>query len=197
MSKNKIRKILLIASVIIVASVIYCYRFKAANQKIKNPRILNYKLGETVKMNDDILLSYTMKGYSIKVKKTDVLNYKEYLKKYRLKDEYTVVPDKVYDVKVEIENYNADKGTGINLAEFYIQKSSAIAGIDVNLLGAVNKNLKGQTSIALRKNSKIQINIPFDLYKYSFNDSTWKNIKNYDMKFVVTLYPTKKVVDLR
>jgi hypothetical protein len=189
----KIIAVLIIFTLLIVA---YAYRVMAVNRKMPSAPVIKYDKGKDVEMGDDVLINYTMKGYSIKVNDAQPMTYKEFLKKYKVDDEYTNVPDKVYDVEVTIKNIDADSKTGINLNELYVQGIDVCASLDDNLLGQANPRLKGASAIALRKNSSFKVNLPFALFKYNFRSSVWNDLDNYDMNLVVTLYPTKKVIKL-
>ena len=81
----------------------------------------------------------------------EILTYKKFLRKYNLEDEFSVVPDKVYDVDITLRNINADDTTGIDLAELSVQGPAVYSSIDANLLSQANPSLKGSNAIALRK----------------------------------------------
>ncbi|EOS26840.1 hypothetical protein C806_00432 [Lachnospiraceae bacterium 3-1] len=193
--KNLI-KIILIGIIGVLLAIAYAQRYRFVNQKLKGAPIKAYSIGEEVKMEQDILINYTMEGYSIRVNQAEVLSYKEFLKKYHAEDEYSYVPDKIYDVEVTLRNIDANDETGVNLSEFYVQGAAVCAGLDTNLLEQVNSNLKGVYEIALRKNSSITIHLPFGLYEENFKKDVWSHLNDFKMNFVATLYPTKKIVHL-
>ena len=95
-SKKQI-KIILMCALLVFFTFAYVIRYKAVNQEMQSPLIEEYHMGEEVEMQKNILLNYTMEGYSIKVNQAEVLSYEAFLNKYKAKDEYTYVPDKVYD----------------------------------------------------------------------------------------------------
>jgi hypothetical protein len=137
-----------------------------------------------------------MEGYSVSVNQAEVLSYKEFLKKYNAEDEYSYVPDKIYDVEVTLRNIDAEDETGVNLAEFYVQGLAVCVGLDTNLLDQANPDLNGVFAIALRKDSSITIHMPFGLYEENFKKDVWNNLNDFNMYFVATLYPTKKIIHL-
>lgn len=189
----KIISIVIIGVLLVMA---YAQRYRFVNQKLKAAPVKEYSIGEEVKMEQDILINYTMEGYSISVNQAEVFSYKDFLKKYNAEDEYSYVPDKIYDVEVTLRNIDANDETGVNLSEFYVQGVAVCAGLDTNLLDQVNPNLKGMYEIALRKNSSITIHMPFGLYEENFKKDVWNNLNDFNMNFVATLYPTKKIVHL-
>lgn len=194
-SKKQI-KIVLICALLVFFTFTYVNRYKMVNREMQSPLIEEYHMGEEVEMQKNILINYTMEGYSIKVNQAEVLSYEAFLNKYNAKDEYTHVPDKVYDVEVTVKNIHADKDTGINLTEFYVQGLAVCAGVDVNLCDIANPDLDGAYAIALRENSEKTIHLPFALYEENFRADIWNNLEDFDMDFVATLYPVKKIIEL-
>lgn len=194
-SKTQIKKIV-IGVLLVLLTFAYVVRYKAINQEIQEAPIEEYHMGEEVEMQKNILINYTMEGYSIKVNQAEVLSYESFLNKYQAKDEYSYPPDKVYDVEVTLKNNNADKETGINLTEFYVQGLAVCAGVETNLCDIANPDLDGAYAIALRENSEMTIHLPFGLYEESFRRNIWEDLEDFDMYLVATLYPVKKVIYL-
>lgn len=194
--RTNLIKIISIGIIGVLLVMAYAQRYRFVNQKLKAAPVKEYLIGEEVKMEQDILINYTMEGYSISVNQAEVFSYKDFLKKYNAEDEYSYVPDKIYDVEVTLRNIDANDETGVNLSEFYVQGVAVCAGLDTNLLDQVNPNLKGMYEIALRKNSSITIHMPFGLYKENFKKDVWNDLNDFNMNFVATLYPTKKIVHL-
>lgn len=194
--RRNLIKIISIGIICVLLVLAYAQRFHFVNQKLKAAPVKEYAIGEEIEMEQDILINYTMEGYSIRVNQAEVLSYKDFLKKYNAEDEYSYVPDKIYDVEVTLRNIDANDETGVNLSEFYIQGVAVCAGLDTDLLAQVNPNLKGMYEIALHKNSSITIHMPFGLYEENFKKDVWNHLNDFNMNFVATLYPTKKIVYL-
>lgn len=193
---NHKKIVCLIAVVSILLAFPYVQRYKAVNREISSAPTKTYHMGEEVEMEKDILINYTMEGYSVKVNQAEVLSYEEFLVKYHGEDVYTYVPDKVYDVEITLRNRNAAKDTGINLVEFYIQGLAVCAGIDTNLCEIANPELNGAIAIALRENSEMVFHLPFALYEENFRTDIWNDLEHFEMYFVATLYPTKKIIQI-
>lgn len=189
-------KIIIGIVICIIMFSAFGWRVEKVNSQIKMPEKEEYDIGEWVKFQDDFLINYTMKGYELRVNETQVITYDEFLKKYNAEDEYSYVPDKIYDVEITLKNVDADDTTGINLSEFYVQDIAVCAGIDINLCSIANPDFGGAYEIALRKGTQIIVHLPFSLYEENFRKDVWDNIENRDMNLVATLYPTKKVVHL-
>lgn len=177
-------------------SFVCAERIRYVNRQLQDVPVQKFQKGETVAFEKDILINDTMEGYSVRVDRAEILDYKEFLGKYDAEDEYTYVPDKVYDVEVTLQNTDADEGTGINLIEFYVQGPAIVCGLNTDLLGVANPQLDGVYAIALRDNTKLVLHLPFDLNKSYFKERTWAHLEDLDMNFVATLYPVKKVIAL-
>lgn len=198
--KNKGKKKIRIIMGIIFAVVfikICRLRYLEVNKEYKDAPVIPYQIGEEVAFEKDILMDYTMEGYSITVKDAEVLTYQEFLKKYNAKDEYTYVPEKVYDVTVVLKNIDANNETGVNFMDFYVQGLAVVASMESNLYAQANPKLDGVYQVALKKNSEMEFHLPFALWKLWFNNKTWNHLEDFDMNFVATLYPAKKVVGLK
>ena len=92
----------------------------------------------------------------------------EFLEKYDAEDEYTHVPDKVYDVEITLANKGAEESVGVSLNEFRIQGLATGGSLDRNLLMVANPALGEEVSIALRKNTEMVFHLPFGLYEENF-----------------------------
>ncbi|MGN1313593.1 MAG: hypothetical protein ACI4VG_01105 [Lachnospiraceae bacterium] len=103
---KKWRNLFVIISVLLLLFIGW-KRYRIVNYTIQSPEIRTFQLGEEVEMEKDILINYTMEGYSITVTAAEILTYDEFLDKYLLEDEYSYVPEKIYDVEVILKNSNA------------------------------------------------------------------------------------------
>lgn len=189
-----------VITVILVFSIFLAFvctaRIRYVNRQLQDAPVQKFQTGETVAFEKDILINDTMEGYSVRVNRAEILDYKDFLKKYGVEDEYTYVPDKVYDVEVTLKNIDADEGTGINLIEFYVQGPAVVCGLNTDLLGVANPQLDGTYAIALRENTELVLHLPFDLNEVYFKERTWDHLEDLDMNLVATLYPAKKVIAL-
>ena len=169
---------------------------RQVNRELQGAPVVEYRIGEEVEMEKDFLINFTMEGYAVTVNRAEVLSYEEFLEKYDAEDEYTHVPDKVYDVEITLANKGAEESVGVSLNEFRIQGLATGGSLDRNLLMVANPALGEEVSIALRKNTEMVFHLPFGLYEENFRKKNWENLDNYEMYFVATLYPTKKVIRL-
>ena len=188
--------ITVISAVSISLAVACAERIRYVNRQLQDAPVREFQTGETVAFEKDILTNDTMEGYSVRVDGAEILDYKDFLEKYDVEDEYTYVPDKVYDVEVTLKNTDADEGTGINLTEFYVQGPAIVCGLNTDLLGAANPQLDGVYAIALRENTGLVLHLPFELNEGYFKERTWRHLDDLDMNLVATLYPVKKVIAL-
>lgn len=193
---KKIGKGLILVVIVMTIVCIYRQRYLSVNEELHSAPVKSYNVGEEVVMEDDILMDFTMEGYTISVNEADIMTYEEFLKKYQVEDVYTYVPDKVYDVSVTLKNINADDTTGVNMSSFYIQGLAVCASMDTNLYDQANPEVEGVYSIALRKGTEMEFHLPFGLWEDSFRTKIWNDLENFKMDFVATLYPVKKVISL-
>ena len=189
-----------VITVILVVAIFLAFvcaeRIRYVNRQLQDAPVQKFQTGETVAFEKDILINDTMEGYSVRVDRAEIVDYKDFLEKYDAVDEYTYVPDKVYDVEVTLKNTDADEGTGINLIEFYVQGPAVVCGLNTDLLGVANPQLDGVYAIALRDNTELVLHLPFDMNEAYFKERTWDNLEDLDMNLVATLYPVKKVIAL-
>lgn len=195
--RKKRARIFLAAALAVLLAAAYAARYRQVNQELQGAPVVEYGIGEEVEMGKDFLINFTMEGYAVTVNRAEVLTYEEFLEKYSLEDVYSHVPDKVYDVEVTLANKGAEEGVGISLDEFQVQGPATGGSLDTNLLGMCNEVLEeGMTAIALRENTEMVFHLPFGLYEENFRKKNWENLDDYEMYFVATLYPTKKVIRL-
>ena len=193
--RKKRARIFLAAALAVLLAVAYAARYRQVNQELQGTPVEEYRIGEEVEMGKDFLINFTMEGYAVTVNRAEVLTYEEFLEKYSLEDVYSHVPDKVYDVEVTLANKGAEEGVGISLDEFQVQGPATGGSLDTNLLSMCNEVLEeGMTAIALRENTEMVFHLPFGLYEENFRKKNWENLDDYEMYFVATLYPTKKVI---
>ncbi len=195
--KKKVWRAVLAVFVLAALASAYAARYRQVNQELQGTPVEEYRIGEEVEMGKDFLINFTMEGYAVTVNRAEVLTYEEFLEKYSLEDVYSHVPDKVYDVEVTLANKGAEEGVGISLDEFPVQGPATGGSLDTNLLSMCNEVLEeGMTAIALRENTEMVLHLPFGLYEENFRKKNWENLDDYEMYFVATLYPTKKVIRL-
>ena len=195
--RKKRARIFLAAALAVLLAAAYAARYRQVNQELQGTPVEEYRIGEEVEMGKDFLINFTMEGYAVTVNRAEVLTYEGFLEKYSLEDVYSHVPDKVYDVEVTLANKGAEEGVGISLDEFQVQGPATGGSLDTNLLSMCNEVLEeGMTAIALRENTEMVFHLPFGLYEENFRKKNWENLDDYEMYFVATLYPTKKVIRL-
>lgn len=194
--KKSLGKWLLVLILIVCAVSAYGWRYSYVNRQVRMPEVEIYGLGEEVEFGKDFMFDNKMEGYSVKVTDAEILTYEEFLEKYHAADEYSYMPEKVYDVEVVLRNVDAAEGLGIVLTDFYIQGLAVSQGVNPILCDIANPELGGVTGIILRSDTEMVFHLPFALYDIHFRPDVWRNLEEFDMDFVATLYPTKKVITL-
>ena len=102
--KKRAWKAALAVLVLAVLAAAYTVRYRQVNRELQGAPVVEYRIGEEVEMEKDFLINFTMEGYAVTVNRAEVLSYEEFLEKYDAEDEYTHVPDKVYDVEITLAN---------------------------------------------------------------------------------------------
>ena len=187
--------IIMIGLIVLVSA--YSGRVVTINQSFRSAAVVRYEMGAEIPFGENILMDLSMKGYSLTVDQAEVLTYEAFLEKYQAEDEYTFVPEKVYDVTITLKNLDAEETIGVNILDFSIQHLAIRASVDPNLYTAANPQMNGAVAIALRKNSEVRMHIPFGLWKEHYSAATWRDLQNKPIEFVATLYPEKSVVRLK
>ena len=177
-----------------ILAMLYLISYKEINNEWKDPKVLSYQSGEKVKFGKDILMDYTMDGYSIRIDEAEILEYTDYVNKYQADDVYPNAPEQVYDVTLTLFNDGAAEDVGINLYDFYIEGTGVCFSVNPELLNLSNPKLHGSYAIALRPDTEYQIHLPYNLLKDHFRPEIWNNLNDFCMYFVATLYPVKKTI---
>lgn len=159
-----------------------------------------YALGEEVPYEKDLIYTDSMEGYSLTVLSAKVKTTEEFLEEYGEgelqipESEYT---PKVYDLAVKIKNKN-NQTTGIQLWELKLQ-SNAAYGAYSSVYSEIANSEKGYTdiAIALRPGTEIQMHLVFILPEQTYSKRAYADVEGLNMKLVMTLYPTKKMICLQ
>lgn len=175
-------------------------RIYAVNQTVEDVPVKIYELGEKVPFENDVFYSDNMKGYSLKVLSAEVKTTEEFLKDYGASAED--IPDsqyspKVYDLYVEISNEDNTE-TGIFLWDLQLQSNAAYGSFNDVYYRVANAD-KGyeDTAVAVRPGTSVSLHLVFGMPSQTFTDKAYENIEDLDMKLVLSLYPTKKMVRLQ
>lgn len=168
--------------------------------KDKKAEIIVYEMGEVVPLENDVIYDTYMTGYSVTVLDAQILTTEKFCDKYDAnpaeigKSYYT---PKVYDVEVKIENTD-NEDTGINLWDWKIQNNAALAGTNDIYYRIANKD-KGYTAtaIAVKPGTAVTMHVIFSIPELNFTKYAYEHIEDENMKLVVTLYPTKKMIKLQ
>lgn len=190
-----------------VAGVIACvlclvvgFRIYQVNQQVSNVPEKIYDMGEKVPFEDDVFYIDSMKGYSLTILSAEVKTTEQFLEEYgaSMEDipEANYTP-KVYDLEVEVANDN-NVETGINLYEMQLRNNAAYAGFDEVYYRIANKEKGYQDiSIAVQPGTSVTMHWIFIMPEQCFSKQAYENIENLDLKLVMSLYPTKKMIRLK
>lgn len=184
----------------VVAGLLVGIKIHAVNTETKDVPEEIYEMGQDVSLDQCVLFSYPMDGYSIKVKNARVLDTENFLKEYHAAGKK--IPElyyepQIYEVEVEISNKDNEE-SGINLRELYLQDNAGLIGFNEVYYRIANKE-KGyeETGIAVRPGTSITMRLEFSIPEKNFSKKACKNMESEDFKLVATLYPVKKMIKLK
>lgn len=164
-----------------------------------------YNLGETVPIGNDFFDNAleAMNGYEVTVKSAQIFEYENYVEQelnvnlQELPDgqDKENPPDKVYVVTLSICNID-NNTTGINFEGYRITNNNIIADLNYSLYETANPTTEGSLKISLREDTEMDFYLPFNLREEHYVERNWDNLDSIPFKLVVTLYPTKKMINI-
>ena len=189
-------KIKILAFVLIVTLLsISITKISVVNSKNYKPKTLFYTLCDEVQIEGDFFESSSekMDGYSITVLNTEIISTKDFIDQNnsysnKMNGEY------LYLVKVKFRNNNNKYGNsaGIDIGQYILQHNSYINFVEREAFQLIN-NIETQ-KIALRENTEMEFTLPFHIVSDYIDVN---KLNNKDTQLVVSLYPQKKVIQLR
>lgn len=98
---------------------------------------------------------------------------------------------------MEISNEDNTE-TGIFLWDLQLQSNAAYGSFNDVYYRIANAD-KGyeDTAVAVRPGTSVSLHLVFGMPPQTFTDKAYENIEDLDMKLVLSLYPTKKMVRLQ
>ena len=189
-------KIKILAFVLIVTLLsISITKISVVNSKNYKPKTLFYTLCDEVQIEGDFFESSSekMDGYSITVLNTEIISTKDFIDQNnsysnKMNGEY------LYLVKVKFRNINNKYGNsaGIDIGQYILQHNSYINFVEREAFQLIN-NIETH-KIALRENTEMEFTLPFHIVSDYIDVN---KLNNKDTQLVVSLYPQKKVIQLR
>ena len=150
-----------------------------------------YSAKEIIPFGTDYMSdSVCVDGYSIRVDGFEIVDFGAYVKTLELTQTF-YRPDKLALVYITLFNENSS-AEGVMLTELGLHGVDNYAGMDWDLLLALNPVLQGNFGIHLSPNTEYSLVLPFGLYKAYFGNSTWQNLEDYKFFLHITAYPTEK-----
>ncbi|MBQ9673117.1 MAG: DUF5028 domain-containing protein [Ruminococcus sp.] len=142
------------------------------------------------------------KGYFIKVNKAILKDYKKYLNSYGEKveeDPEFPTPKYVCLINVTIKNENNSNGY-LNTLGFSLFDRALQIPIDYEVWNLIDESIDGNTSLKLRKNSEVTLDLPFvaqsldeDLNSKELND----RLENNTFQFFICDFPIRKLINVK
>ncbi len=155
-----------------------------------------YAMHETVPFGKDWLQDACADGYEIEAKGFEIVDYEPFLQSAGLPEDINLFPPEKLAL-VHVTLYNRDSNAeGVMLIDLLLKGVDSIAGMDWDILTALNPILEGNYGICLPIGTECDLILPYDLFRSNFGSSTWRNIKEYDFSLAVTIWPTEKRIRL-
>lgn len=180
---------------LILIIIMYTVRVIYVNKHCIEPELIKYRIGEEVSIEDDYFdnSSEKMNGYTVTVLGTEVIPMDEFKKKYNNYVNETF-SEYMYLVNVRFKNINNQYGNnaGIDLGQYILQETSYINYIDQEAYELINDFDSIQFS--LRMNSEMEFILPFQIDSFFIDKN---QLKKGNPQLVISLYPHKKVVELK
>lgn len=189
--RNRLITIILL----LIMAITYIVRGVYINSHSLAPKLISYKIGDEVSIDNDYFDNSLekMNGYSVSVLNNDIISINDFMQMYSSYNN-ELNADYMYLIKVEFRNIDNDYGTnaGIDLGQYILQESSYINFVDREAFSLINgsDNIK----FALRRDSTKELIIPFHIDTFYIDI---KKLKNGNPKLVVSLYPNKKTIELK
>lgn len=184
---------------VIALTATWGVRFYMVNKDIEPPIIQVFAKGVEVPIGKDFFYSSDeeMDGYTVTVLDADLVPAEEFLQGYDAGDQAEFLgnnTDYIYVVRVSIGNqYNPfiDE-KGINLGSYYLIGTDYVLGLEDTCYQLANPDMPG-TSFSLQQETSMELILPFDVMS---DLTSRKHILEDPPKLQVTLYPSKKLIEL-
>lgn len=189
-----------VGGMICILGIVIGLRIHQVNQQVLKVPEKIYDMGEKVPFEDDVFYLDSMNGYSLTVLSAEVKTTEQFLEDYGASideiPEANYTP-KVYDLEVEVAN-DDNVETGINLYEMQLRNNAAYAGFDEVYYRIANREKGYQDiSIAVMPETSVTMHWIFVMPEQCFSKSAYEDIESLDLKLVMSLYPTKKMIRLQ
>lgn len=203
---NKKRKIILLVCCIctIILLGIWGNRVYSVNKNAFHQKVIHYSIGERVELENNFFFSgdENTDGYSIKVNSAKLENYPKFLASYGEKVQTVdggVVPKYVCLLDVTIKNSGNESGY-LNTVAFALFNGALQIPIDFELWNIIDKNIDGNTTLKLKKDSEVNITLPFvaqALDETMDSKKLNKRLENEEFNFFVCDFPVRKLIDIK
>lgn len=189
----------LLILLVIALTITWGVRFYIVNKDVDSPIIQVFQKGVEVPIEKDFFYSSDedMDGYTVTVLDADLVPAEEFLQGYDAGDQAELLgnfTDYIYVVRVSIANqYNpfVDE-KGIDAGGYYLIGTDYILGLDDTCYYLANPDMPG-TTFSLQQESSMELILPFTVMS---DLTSHKHILEDPPKLQITLYPSKKLIEL-
>ncbi len=157
----------------------------------KSEGVEYHQMAERLAFGENRLSSgETADGYFIKVNSFEIVDYRDFLADWTPPEDFEPLfrPDKLALVRVTLYNEDSD-AVGVLLTSLGLHGDDAYAGMDWDLLTALNPVLEGAYGICLPKGAEYDLVLPYGLFSDNFSGWTWRHIETYPWVLHLTAWP--------
>ena len=205
--KQKLNKIILIASAIILAVlvVLWCMQYNITNSRAIPQLVEYYEPGEYVEIGDNFYVDAAEKldGYSIRVNCAKLYDYEQFLidngceeylnfQKENNQDYYKYIV--VLDISMKnVENYEGS----VMALKFALYNGSLNMPVDFTVWDDIDEHFEGYPYLRLVPNSEADMLIPFSPMPLNANtagDEIERRLLEEDFYFCISEFPVRKMI---
>ena len=189
----------LLILLVVTLTATWGVRFYIVNKDINPPIIQVFQKGVEVPIEKDFFYysSEDMDGYTVTVLDADLVPVEEFLQDYDAGDQAELLgnfTDFIYVVRVSIANqYNPFVGEkGINAGGYFLIGTDYVLSLDDTCYQLANPDMPG-TSFSLELETSMELILPFTVMS---DVTSHKHVLEDPPKLQITLYPSKKLIEL-
>ena len=205
--KQKLNKIILIASAIILAVlvVLWCMQYNITNSRAIPQLVEYYEPGEYVDIGDNFYVDAVeqLDGYSIRVNGAKLYDYEQFLidngceeylnfQKENNQDYYKYIV--VLDISMKnVENYEGS----VMALKFALYNGSLNMPVDFTIWDDIDEHFEGYPYLRLIPNSEADMLIPFSPMPLNANtagDEIERRLLEEDFYFCICEFPVRKMI---
>ena len=191
---------------VLIALVVWGVLIYRINNMAYHQKEEYYSMGEEVELGNNFFdtIDENMNGYSIKVNSATLKKYRDYLQSFgKTKSEIENISEIEHKyvclLNVTISNKDSDDGR-IVFNQMALYNGAVQIPIDFSIWNIIDPKIDGNTAIRLKKNSKVDIVLPFltqDLDEIRDSDKLNCRLENGEFDMCVCDFPVRKLIKVK